>query len=93
MKKLKYTREVRKLTIEQKTFIKTNWQVLTDVAIANHLQTTEGAVRKLRHQMGLNKRKVKKFSTRIPLIVWMPRDSRELFDKDCLLIGIDELIT
>ena len=92
MKKLEFTRSNHRLSHEQKDFIKTNWQVLTDIAIAKHLNTTDGAIRKLRHKMGLNKRKVKKYSTRIPLIIWMPRKSREDFDSDCLSVSLEELL-
>lgn len=85
------TRKNKTLTEEQKQFLIKNWIVLSDKTLATYLETTEGAVRKLRHQYGLNRRKIKDFVDDIPLIVWMPRESYEEYEQDKTVLGIEDL--
>lgn len=91
LKNQRRTRKNKDLTDEQRQFLKKNWVVLSDKALATYLGTTEGAVRKLRHQMGLNRRNLAKHVKDIPLVVWMPRKSYEDYERDKLSLGMDDI--
>ena len=91
VKNQRRTRRNKTLTEEQRQFLNKNWVVLKDKALASYLGTTEGAVRKLRHQMGLNRRELKDHVQDIPLVVWMPRNSYEDYEKDRKSLGIYDI--